>query len=320
MQDLLTRYFSDEATEVEKKMLFSEVEKDAELKNEFIQLQNLKGLTMLSSHNQNEELAAKRLITFYAAIRQNKRRTLFLQLSKYAAIILLAVLLTVFSVQYFYDNHEPQYSEIEAPVGQRVYLTLADGSSVWLNSRSKIRIPQTFNGKHRKIYLDGEAFFDVAENKDKPFIVETSRYNVRVYGTRFNVLNYSEMPMFETTLLEGSVEVINSKGEKPIVLAPNEQVTMVDNRLIKTTIESGVSASWKEGVLTFGDQAFSEIIKKLELYYNVKFIIQNPQALDGIYTGKFNAKESAEQIIYIIHQANNFDYRVSWDNKIIYIQ
>ncbi|GHT72787.1 anti-sigma factor [Bacteroidia bacterium] len=320
MQNLLVRYFSGEAATEEKKTLFSEIETDTELKNEFIQLQNLKGLTCFSSLNRNEELAAEKLTDFYAAIHRNKRRNILFQISKYAAVVLAAALLTAFTVQYFHNNSEPLYSEVEVPVGQRVYLTLADGSSVWLNSRSKIRIPQTFNGKYRKVYLDGEAFFDVETNKNKPFIVETSRYNVRVFGTRFNILNYSEMPLFETTLLEGSVEITNSKGEKSIVLTPNEQVTMVDNHLKKTVIDTHAAATWKDGVLIFDGLPFSEIIKKLELYYDVKFIIQNTRALDGIYTGKFNAKDSAERIIDIIHQTNKFNYRVSWDHKIIYIQ
>jgi ferric-dicitrate binding protein FerR (iron transport regulator) len=320
MQDLLIRYFSGEATEKEKKIFFFEVEKNAELKTEFIRMQNLKGLAALSPLNKNEKVASEKLTDFYTAILRNKRRNIISQIYKYAAAILLTVLLTAFSVQYFYDNREPLYNEIEAPAGQRVYLTLADGSSVWLNSRSRIRIPQTFNGKCRKVYLNGEAYFDVEENKNKPFIVETSRYSVRVFGTRVNVLNYSEMPMFETTLVEGSVEITNSKGEKSIVLVPDEQATMIDNHLEKTAVNARETASWKDDLLIFDDLPFSEIIKKMELYYGVKFIVQNTQALDGIYTGKFNAKDPAERIVDVIRQTNKFNYRVSWDHKIIYIQ
>jgi ferric-dicitrate binding protein FerR (iron transport regulator) len=320
MQDLLIRYFSGETTEDEKRILFSEIGKDPELKNEFVRIQNIKGLICFSSGNTHDEWASEKLTQFYSAIRRRKRRLYFLQFAKYASVVLVVVSCTLFSVRYFNNRDERTYNEIEAPVGQRVYITLNDGSTVWLNSRSKIRIPQSFDTKSRKVYLDGEAFFNVEKNKNNPFIVETSRYNVRVLGTKFNVLNYSEMTMFETTLIEGSVEISKADRKETIVLAPNEHVSLKDNDLKKSKVNGNNYSSWKEGVLIFDEEPFSEIIKKLELYYEVKFIIQNTKALDVVYTGKFNAKDSAERIIEIIHQTNKFTYRISPDNKIIYIR
>jgi ferric-dicitrate binding protein FerR (iron transport regulator) len=128
------------------------------------------------------------------------------------------------------------------------------------------------------------------------------------------------MAMFETTLMEGSVEVVNTDKGEILVLAPNEQVCMVNNRLQKTVIDSRDYSTWKNGVLTFDSEPFSEIIQKLELYYDVKFIVQNTKALDVVYTGKFNSRDSAEKIIDVIQQTNKFNYRVSSDHKIIYIQ
>jgi ferric-dicitrate binding protein FerR (iron transport regulator) len=320
MYNLLEKYFTGEIKVNEKQALFSEIEKNPELKVEFIRMQNLKGMMSLSRFNTNEELAGEKLNGFYSGILRQKRRYYFLQFTKYAAVVAIVALCTFFGINYFSNKNQALYSEIEVPVGQRVFLTLSDGSTVWLNSRSKIRIPQTFEGKYRKVYLDGEAFFEVEKNKDIPFIVETSRYDVKVLGTKFNVLNYSGMTVFETTLVEGSVEVSKAGKEDTIILTPNEQVTLVDNHLQKAKVNSDDYSSWKNGVLTFDSEPLSEIIKKLELYYDVRFIVQNTQALDVIYTGKFKSKDSAEKIIDVIQKTNKFNYRVSSDNKIIYIQ
>ena len=320
MLNLLEKYFSGEITQKEKQILFSEIEKDIELKAEFVKMQNLKGLICFSKSNENKELAIEKLNQFYTKVKRYKRSLFIRQFAKYAASVAIIILSGVLVTNYYSSKNEISYNEIEVPVGQRAFLTLSDGSTVWLNSRSKIKIPQSFNRKQRNVYLDGEAYFNVAKDEDKPFVVKTSRYDVKALGTEFNVLNYSEMTVFETTLINGSVEVSKVNGGEKVQLIPNEKVRFVDDRLEKKTVDSDSYSSWKEGVLTFDMEPFSEIIKKLELYYDVKFIVQNTQALDIIYTGKFNSKNSAEEIIDVIHKTNKFKYRISWDHKIIYIQ
>ncbi|MDR1682071.1 MAG: FecR domain-containing protein [Candidatus Symbiothrix sp.] len=321
MQQLLERYFYGELNENEKTAFFSAVEKDAELKADFIRLQNIKGLTIVaSSHTAGSEEAETSLRRFYAGIRMMRRQWRLQSFYRYAAIIVVAVLCTFVTVRYFVAGNDTLYSEIVVPVGQRVNITLTDGSKVCLNSRSRIRIPKSFNSRNRKVYLDGEACFEVVKAQGKPFTVETSRYNVRVLGTKFNVINYSEMPMFETTLIEGSVEVSNAGKGENIRLSPDEQVRLTDKGLQKIAIDAEDQTLWTNGVFAFDSQPFSEIIKRIELYYDVKFIIQNTKALDIVYTGKFKSSDSAEQIINAIHQTNKFNYRMSLDNKIIYIQ
>jgi ferric-dicitrate binding protein FerR (iron transport regulator) len=321
MQELLERYFYDELDEREKRLLFSAIEKEAELKTEFIRLQNIKGLMALSPSNTiGQEEAKAALRRFYAEIRSMRRHRFLQSFYRYAAAVAIAVLSTFLTVRYVGGKNDQLYSEIVVPVGQRVNITLADGSNVWLNSRSKLRIPKSFDGKYRKVYLDGEAFFNVEKNEHKPFIIETSRYDLRVLGTQFNVLNYSEMTMFETTLIEGQVEITKSGSKEKITLSANEQVVLKDNQLLKSIVKSVDMTSWKEAILTFDAEPFSEITKKLELYYDVKFIIQNTKAMDVVYTGKFKASDSIEKIINVIHLTNKFEYRLSPDNKIIYIR
>ena len=110
---------------------------------------------------------------------------------------------------------------IKVPAGQRANLTLPDGTNVWLNARSEMRYPAVFTGNKREITLDGEAYFEVTHNEDKPFVVQTNKCNVEVLGTKFNVEAYSDSEDFCTSLMEGSVRV-SDKGNpsESLVLAP----------------------------------------------------------------------------------------------------
>ena len=109
---------------------------------------------------------------------------------------------------------------------------LADGTKVWLNSASRLIYPQSFMGKERRVVLSGEAFFDVAHDAERPFIVETSRMNVKVLGTRFNVNDYDDNEEVSTTLVNGSVEIV-SGGQQAFRLVPGEQAYGEEDELEK---------------------------------------------------------------------------------------
>ena len=113
---------------------------------------------------------------------------------------------------------------ITVPAGQRINITLADGTNVWLNARTTIQYPITFNEKERLVKLDGEAYFDVTKDKSKPFIVQTNNYNVEVLGTKFDVDSYSETEIFETTLMEGSVRISSlTDANESLMLKPHNK-------------------------------------------------------------------------------------------------
>ena len=113
---------------------------------------------------------------------------------------------------------------ITVPAGQRINITLADGTNVWLNARTTIQYPITFNEKERLVKLDGEAYFDVTKDKSKPFIVQTNNYNVEVLGTKFDVDSYSETEIFETTLMEGSVRISSlTDANESLMLTPHNK-------------------------------------------------------------------------------------------------
>lgn len=322
MSELIEKYFTGEISDEDKEKMFFSIESDPKLKEEFIQLQNIKGVTALYPQPGDEQWAEEAWLKFQNKTKVNKRRTIFLSFMKYAAVIVLAITAGFFiSKQFITEKHDMMFSRIEVPVGQHIFLTLGDGSEVWLNSASTLQVSNEFGNKERRVYLDGEAFFSVAKNAELPFIVETNSCDIEALGTQFNVLSYSHISYFEANLIEGSVKVtMHNNNSDNVVLLPNEKAVIAGDQLQKQVSLAVNAASWKDGVITFEEESLSEIIMKLEAYYNVKFVVANTDALNGVYTAKFRTDSSVEEIISAMQKVNKFRYEINADGSIIYIQ
>jgi ferric-dicitrate binding protein FerR (iron transport regulator) len=321
MIENIDKYFSGELNQREKEIFLKEVMADEALKNEFAKTQNLIALTNLSPQQNDYNLAQSSLIKFKQKQKTKNRKQLLLKTFKYAACIAVLITSTWFiSQRYFISSISNSYTEIEVPKGYRTHIKLDDGTTVWLNSRSKLRYPNSFSGDKRVVILDGEAFFSVEKDESKPFIVKTTRYDVQVLGTKFNVLNYSEKAVFETTLFEGTVKVIRDNDEnKAMLLRPNEQAVMKNGELEKRKVEDLDITLWQNGYLVFENELFENIMQKLELHYDVKFIIKNENALYNRYTGNFNSRDDIITILEAIQKVQKFNFSISSDKKFIYI-
>ena len=160
------------------------------------------------------------------------------------------------------------FNTIETPKGGKYQIILPDGSKVWLNSVSSLRFPAIFSGKERNVELTGEAFFEVAKNIDKPFIVKTKDMNVFVTGTQFNVMAYSDENFSATTLVEGSVHVSNLKSN--IVLKPGEQVVSNEGaKLSKSIADVEQNIAWKNGLFQFNDSDMRTVMNQISRWYDV---------------------------------------------------
>ena len=158
-----------------------------------------------------------------------------------------------------YTRHQQKmlFTEINVPKGQRVNMTLTDGTSVWLSPRSKIRIPNEFQGNNRTVELDGEGYFSVAKDPKRPFIVKTQQFNVEVLGTEFNVFAYTEIPRFETNLVEGSVLVYNKDNRNEMIrLKPNEKVSVINDVMVKSSSDFDNKDYLESGIFSFRGKAF----------------------------------------------------------------
>lgn len=194
---------------------------------------------------------------------------------------------------------EVVYNTLKILRGKRFKMQLSDGTLVWLNADSEITFPSSFDGKERKVMAKGELFFDVAENKSHPFIVETPIGKIRVLGTAFNVHCYKdEMPM--TTLVRGKIAY--SLGKDSVILSPGQQCRVQDNKLSVREVDTYEYVSWIDEVLVFKDKELNEILNTLSRLYDVEIYYENPELKRLPFTGSFKQYEHLDKIIQMIEE------------------
>ncbi|MDR3251182.1 MAG: FecR domain-containing protein, partial [Tannerella sp.] len=210
---------------------------------------------------------------------------------------------------------------ITVPPGQRVNLTLPDGTDVWLNARTSISYPVVFGRKERMMKLDGEAYFEVAKDKDKPFTVRTRDGEIEVTGTDFNVQAYSSENIFETTLMEGSVRVrLNDGAASEVRLSPGQKASLEAGKLRIENVEDFSHYRWREGLICFSNNTFVEIMHDFERYYGVKINVLNQKVLKRRYTGKFRYTDGIDYALRVLQKNIPFEVVRDDDNQIIEIK
>lgn len=284
---------------------------DEQTKRELARLKNAYALSGLLPREDDEERAHRGLKELNEKILLRSHRRFRLNVLKYAAAVCLLMLGT-WSATYLCLSRgdKPMYTEINVPKGQRVNIVLADGTSVWLSPRTKIKVPNEFKQGSRVVELDGEGFFEVTKNAKQPFIVKTGQYNVEVLGTRFNVFAYSEKPKFETCLVDGSVMVYNKDNDdEKLYLRPNEKVSLENNRLVKHTSDFDNEKYLESGVFSFQSKPFIEILEYLSLWYGVQFEVKRNVAIYRKISGKFRQSDEVENILKALQGAHSFNFK-----------
>lgn len=305
---LLLRYISGEATEKEKEAITEWLDADVENMQEFLALRKLNDITIWQydpQSQQNHQKDSPRVLW-------QSSKKIMTEVLKVAAVLVLAFIL----FRYF-DKAGSEHASTQTlyvPAGQRALLTLSDSSKVWLNANTTFTFPNTFSSGTREVTLEGEGYFDIAHNASQPFVVKAGKYDVKVLGTEFNVLAYTENPEFEVSLLSGSVEVIRAGGKNGRLITPGQRIFMEKNSLRIAPIEHASYFMWKEGLISFDDEAFPEMVRKLERYFDLKIIVKNDKILQYRCTGKFRTKDGIEHILKVLQLSNRFDYSI--DDKI----
>ena len=199
------------------------------------------------------------------------------------------------------------------PYGSRGKLILSDHTVVWLNAGSQLIYPSEFTGREREVLLFGEAFFEVAKDKSKPFIVKTSEYRIKVLGTQFNVSAYLGDDVSQTVLTEGSIELnMNNEGlfGHGVVLRPNELFSL--NKGMNETNIQKVDPSkyvlWKDGILKFENEYLSRVIKKIERYFDIQISLKNPLDSSIIINGKLDLKDDKNEVLYYVSKVAKRKY------------
>ena len=216
----------------------------------------------------------------------------------------------------FIEQHT--MNKLVVPYGKRSKIVLSDGTQVWLNSGSSLEFPSTFAQGNRKISLLGEMYIEVAPDKDKPFYVYTTGYEVKVYGTKFNVSSYSDGPS-SVVLVEGSVS-LQSTDKQELFLSPNDlavySATTGTFNTKKVDVHSFIS--WKEGYLTFEDTPIIETLRQIERYYNLSFNYGDDISLQELTcTGKIILSDNLDNVMTALTLISSTKYKI--EDKLIYI-
>lgn len=226
----------------------------------------------------------------YQRITRQLRRQRIRRLVAYAAAVLIPVALLI-GLFMRVDSQvdllaDAGYDEVYVPKGERMQVLFQDGSKVHLNSGSRIRYPKKFGLSERKVYLEGEAWFEVAKNKSRPFIVDLSCMDVKVLGTTFDVKAYPEDPSIWVALETGSIE-ISSGAFASYQLKPGDKA-VYDRATRRCEVSHSRNAraysAWKRNVLVFKNAPLSEVLKTLERTYDQPFEVKDPAALEYTYT------------------------------------
>ncbi len=195
------------------------------------------------------------------------------------------------------------YNKLLVPRGGEYKIQLADGTNVWLNSQSELRYPVQFSGEQRVVYLKGEGYFEVAPDREKPFIVNTGEgVNVKVLGTKFNVSAYAEDVDVTTTLLEGRVEV--AMPEAVVQIAPDEQIVFnkLENTFSQRRVDASAYAAWKDGAFIFEDQTLEQIMERLKRWYEMEVFYTHDEIKKYRFTGDLKKYENFKKAVRMIEE------------------
>lgn len=311
-QDLLHRFFEGKVTSKEKKDIKQWIAESDEHRDQLFKERMIFDAMIVSGkipNSQSEPVKRKPLLR------------VFVELSKIAAVVVVMLIAGI----YFYTQKMNEINlatnTIIVPVGQRANIQLPDGTNVWLNARTQMTYPAYFTGAKREIELNGEAYFEVSHDAEKPFVVHTKSFEVKVLGTKFNVKAYNDTEDFTTALMEGSVEVTNTMNKNNTIrLLPDQKVDYREGRLFRSSIEDYDIYRWREGLMCFKDIQFIDLIRQFENSYGVSIIIENEKAKEKVFSGKLRISDGIDNALRILQKDGGYIFEWDESGTTIYIK
>jgi len=314
-KELLIKFLKCETTPEEETLLADWLDADPEHRKELDTMQ----LIM-----EGMALNAPALQSMYSS-QSSPRASLFKRLAK-ISIAASVTLIIAAGVGYNYlsqkvNNLSNQKTIVEVPGGQRICMTLGDGTEVWLNSGAKLEYPSVFSGKQRHVKLSGEAMFDVKHDANNPFIVETFVCDIEVLGTKFNIEANESSNYFSAALMKGSIKLTNRLNEEePIIMKVNEVVDLVDGILKRNKIDNHDEYLWPEGIISIHDITFEELIAKFELIFDVQIEIGRKNMPTINYSrGKIRVSDGVDHALKVLQMSSEFTYKKDPETGVITI-
>lgn len=280
---------------------------------------------LMMSNDIDVEAALKKTKNRISEFRYRKRKKFFVP----AAAVISILVSIAFSLKYainlnanINNQEEVVFQEIKAAYGTKTKLYLADGTTVWLNSGSTLKFPVSFGKlKERRVYLDGEGYFEVTKNELKPFYVNTEKVNIKVYGTSFNVFSYGIYNSMSVALVEGEVSLIEEHNDKQKELMKLKPLDVVEcdfeNNKIRRSSDSKIEkhTAWKDGYMVFYGDSIDFIIQRLEKWYNVDIEIEDKELHNYAFTATFH-DEPLEQILHLLGLSSPMEYKIIPSRKL----
>ncbi|MDR1683393.1 MAG: FecR family protein [Candidatus Symbiothrix sp.] len=267
-------------------------ERDLSLNRKWRRLQN----RIWVRENLSEEVAGNRLIPLWK------------KWSAAAAVALLIISTTIGIHELTLRNNKEIFT-VDVPMGQKSKLTLPDGSAVWLNAGSQIQYTGNYNLRNRTLALTGEAYFEVAKQTNKPFIVKLRDYDIEVKGTKFNVSSYNNEKYVSASLMEGAI--LLRYNNKEYAMKPGETIRLdVETKQLTLHQTNTIQyRSWTEDRLEYGEITLAELFNRLSRQYNVR--IHTDAAVDTNKTlcVSFNNRETIDEILYGISKVASIRYK-----------
>lgn len=332
IQVLIVKYISGQASEEEALAAKKWIKLSKSNEAEYVQLYETWHQSLYAHPNLvNTEKAYKHFLARTAEKRHVKRWYRSWPGIAAAAVFLLVCFAGLFYYQKFESN---PWNIVKTRKGETRKMTLPDGTLVWLNAGTTFRYQKDFGKTSRSVYLDGEAYFDIASgNTGKPFLVYTDNYVIHDIGTVFNVRSYSDEHVFETAVIEGQISVEGRRSS----IAKEKQVLVNEKQALKIKTASGKVAGgevendaatisetvdlvdldasqisgykgWKDNLMLFEDRTFSELSKALEKKYDVSIEIQGEELQYLKYTGSFKDIKSIDEVLEIIKKTTPISF------------
>jgi ferric-dicitrate binding protein FerR (iron transport regulator) len=305
----------------EEMQLLQWVKEDVQNKNFFLQQQALFENEPINSEDKQSTESWKRLHAKIASTFDKKlviriQNTKLQRILAVAAAFVFGIIISSAIISYWpVSDNSIALQNVTTPYGARTQFQLPDGSTVWLNSGSKLSYPIRF-AKNRHITLEGEAFFEV--QKGCPFIVSTNFGDVQVKGTSFNVKAFVNEP-FETTLVTGLVQINERKTGKNILLQPDFQAKETGNKLAISKVDTDLFTSWKDGKLIFKNENLPTIARKMERWYNVHIQLDDDPRLAKINFSGTIEMESFSEVMELLKTTASINYTFNEMTRIISI-
>jgi transmembrane sensor len=310
-KELLHKFFAGTATLEEKEAIMHWMESDPGNKQFLLKERKLYNAVLL--HGEDKQVQ-----------QQAGRQQYFLRRGIARFLRVAAMIVVAFGLGYFWQSEKTEgpiaMQTISVPAGQCVNVTLPDGSNIWLNAQTTIQYPVSFNKENRQVKLDGEAYFNVAKDSKRPFIVNTKECSVEVLGTKFNIDAYSSRDKFETVLMEGSVKVsMLDDPTQAVSLKPNNKVYRSNGKLLTQKVSNYERYRWKEGLICFVDEPFKVVMEDFEKFYGLTIVVNNQKVTQYLYTGKFKQTDGVDYALSLLQKNIHFTYQRDRENHIVYI-